>query len=132
MHQSTPKYTGEFALLETSQAHGRTLKVRHIQLIAISGAIGAGVFISIGGPLTSGGPLALLIGVSLWCFVIWVRFSWHPMAKRRTIRGLSTADQQCFSNCVIEMCTLLPVSGGYIYYAGRFLDPSARFAAGCE
>jgi len=30
------------------------------------------------------------------------------------------------------MCTLLPVSGGYIHYAGRFLDPSARFAAGCE
>jgi amino acid transporter len=30
------------------------------------------------------------------------------------------------------MCTLLPVSGGYIHYAGRFLDPSARFAAGCR
>ena len=55
---------------ETLTARG--LRPRHIQLIAISGAIGAGVFISIGGPMTSAGPLGLLIGVGIWSFVIWV------------------------------------------------------------
>lgn len=83
--------------------------MRHVQLIAISGAIGAGVFISIGSPLTAAGPLGLLIGLSLYSFVIW-----------------------CFSDCLIEICTLFPLEGGYVMYAGRFLDPSARFATGCE
>lgn len=71
----TPLCTGEPQPLKEKllRLMCRSLRVRHIQLIAISGAIGAGVFISIGGPLTAGGPLALLIGVSLWCFVIWVR-----------------------------------------------------------
>jgi amino acid transporter len=32
----------------------------------------AGVFISIGGPLTKAGPLGLLIGVAIWCSVVWV------------------------------------------------------------
>ncbi|WWC64096.1 uncharacterized protein I303_106703 [Kwoniella dejecticola CBS 10117] len=80
--------------------------MRHLQLIAISGAIGSSVFLSIGKPLT-GGPLALLLGVSLWSTVIW---------------GIS--------NCLVEMCTLFPVEGGFIYYATRFLDPSMGFSLG--
>jgi amino acid transporter len=28
------------------------------------------------------------------------------------------------------MATLLPLPGGFVYYTGRFLDPSARFALG--
>ncbi|WRT68996.1 uncharacterized protein IL334_005978 [Kwoniella shivajii] len=84
----------------------RGLKMRHLQLIAISGAIGSSVFISIGGPLT-GGPLALLLGVSIWSTVVW---------------GIS--------NCLVEMCTLFPVEGGFVYYATRFLDPSLGFSLG--
>lgn len=34
--------------------------------------------------------------------------------------------------CLIEMITLFPFSGGFVYLAGRFLDPSAQFALGCE
>ncbi|KAL1407891.1 general amino acid permease agp2 [Vanrija albida] len=80
--------------------------MRHVQLIAISGAIGSSVFISIGNPLT-GGPLALLIGVSVWSSVVWA-----------------------LSNCLIEMCTLLPVDGGFVHYADRFLDPAVGFSLG--
>ncbi|WVQ77773.1 hypothetical protein IAR50_007463 [Cryptococcus sp. DSM 104548] len=84
----------------------RGLRPRHLQLIAISGAIGSSVFISIGSPLT-GGPLALLIGVSLWATVVWA-----------------------ISNFLVEMSTLLPVDGGFIHYSSRFLDDSVGFALG--
>ena len=81
--------------------------MRHVQLIAISGSIGAALFVSIGSPLTAAGPLGLLIGVSLWAFVVWTA-----------------------SNCLIEMTTLLPLDGGFITFAGRFVDSSFGMALG--
>lgn len=81
--------------------------MRHVQLIAISGSIGSAVFISIGNPLTSAGPLGLLIGLGIWCTVVWAA-----------------------SNCLIEMTTLLPCDGGFLQYATRFVDPSFGMALG--
>lgn len=81
--------------------------MRHVQLIAISGAIGAALFISIGGPLTKAGPLGLLIGVALWSSVIWAA-----------------------SNCVIEFNTLHPCDGGFVTAAERFVHPSFGMALG--
>ncbi|WWC95853.1 hypothetical protein V866_002720 [Kwoniella sp. B9012] len=85
----------------------RGLRMRHIQLLSISGAVGAGVFVSIGGPLTSAGPLGLLIGIIVWSTVI---------------IGAS--------NCLIEMTTLLPIDGGFITFAGRFMDETIGKAVG--
>jgi amino acid transporter len=81
--------------------------MRHVQLIAISGSIGAALFVSIGGPLTSAGPLGLLLGVIFWAFVVF-----------------------CASNCLIEMTTLLPLDGGFISFAERFVDESFAMALG--
>ena len=81
--------------------------MRHVQLIAISGSIGAALFVSIGNPLVSAGPLGLLIGVSLWCIVVWAA-----------------------SNCLVEMTALHPVDGGFITFAGRYVDPSVGTALG--
>jgi len=81
--------------------------MRHVQLIAISGSIGAALFVSIGGPLTSAGPLGLLLGVIIWAFVVF-----------------------CASNCLIEMTTLLPLDGGFISFADRFVDKSFAMALG--
>jgi len=39
----------------------RSLKGRHMQMIAIGGSIGAGLFVSSGGALHSGGPASLVI-----------------------------------------------------------------------
>jgi amino acid permease len=52
----------------------RKLKGRHLQMIAIGGAIGAGLFIGSGRALSTGGPGALvldfgLIGAMLFCTI---------------------------------------------------------------
>ncbi|WVQ80706.1 hypothetical protein IAT38_002811 [Cryptococcus sp. DSM 104549] len=85
----------------------RGLRMRHVQLIAISGSIGSALFVSIGNPLTSAGPLGLLIGLIIWCIVVWAS-----------------------SNCLIEMTTLLPLDGGFVRFAGRFVDWSLGMAVG--
>jgi amino acid permease len=52
----------------------RKLKGRHMQMIAIGGAIGTGLFIGSGSSLATGGPAALIvafgiIGVMLFCVI---------------------------------------------------------------
>src|SRR5436305_5845638 len=52
----------------------RKLKGRHLQMIAIGGAIGTGLFIGSGSALATGGPAALvldfgIIGIMLFCVI---------------------------------------------------------------
>lgn len=93
--------------LWSGHADSRGLRMRHVQLIAISGSIGAALFVSIGSPLTKAGPLGLLIGVSVWTFVVWTA-----------------------SDCLIEMTSLLPLDGGFISFASRFVDRGFGMALG--
>lgn len=44
----------------------RGLKSHHIQLLAISGVIGTGLFVGTSSVLNSAGPAGLLIGYSVW------------------------------------------------------------------
>ncbi|OXM75749.1 amino acid transporter [Cryptococcus neoformans Bt63] len=85
----------------------RGLRMRHVQLLSISGAVGSGLFVSIGSPLTAAGPLGLLIGIIIWSTVIFGA-----------------------SNCLIEMTTLLPLDGGFITFAGRYVDKAFGNALG--
>lgn len=72
---------------DTSQLH-RKLKSRHIQMIAIGGAIGAGLFIGSGKALSTGGPGAVVLDFSLIGFMLF-----------------------CTVNALGEMATLFPVQG---------------------
>ncbi|PCH05908.1 Amino acid/polyamine transporter I [Penicillium occitanis (nom. inval.)] len=85
----------------------RKLKGRHLQMIAIGGSIGTGLFVSSGSVLNSGGPASLviayiLIGAMLYC----------------TVHALG------------EMAVLYPVAGSFAAYSTRFLDPAWGFAMG--
>ncbi|KAF2769322.1 amino acid permease [Teratosphaeria nubilosa] len=85
----------------------RHLKGRHLQMIAIGGSIGTGLFVSSGSALANGGPASLLIafiliGVMMYC----------------TVHALG------------EMAVLFPVAGSFSAYSTRFLDPAWGFAMG--
>ncbi|KAK7736630.1 hypothetical protein SLS53_006833 [Cytospora paraplurivora] len=86
----------------------RGLKSRHIQFLALGGAIGTGLFIGSGTILELGGPLALLLG-----YLTMMLFVWNIM------------------NILAEIACYLPLKGATIpYFVERFVEPSLAFAAG--
>jgi len=85
----------------------RRLGNRQIQLIAIGGSIGTALFVSIGGALNKAGPGGMLLAYSLYCCLM----------------GL-------VNNSVAEMSVFMPVSGGFIRLAGKWVDDAFGFMAG--
>ncbi|KAL2017900.1 hypothetical protein VTK56DRAFT_1556 [Thermocarpiscus australiensis] len=85
----------------------RELKGRHLQMIAIGGSIGTGLFVASGKALNTGGPASLLlayafVGTMLYC----------------TIQALG------------ELAVTFPVAGSFSAYSTRFLDPAWGFTMG--
>ncbi|OAX82327.1 hypothetical protein ACJ72_03325 [Emergomyces africanus] len=85
----------------------RRLKARHIQFLALSGAIGTGLFIGSGQSLSLAGPLStslayLITGFNLYAVI----------------------------NSIGEMATWLPLPGAAPVYASRYVDPALGFAMG--
>ncbi|RSL75633.1 hypothetical protein CEP51_010690 [Fusarium floridanum] len=80
---------------------------RQIQLFAIGGSIGTGLFVSIGGGLFKAGPVGLLLAFTFYSCII----------------GL-------VNNSMAEMCTLMPISGGFVRMAGKWVDDALGFSAG--
>ncbi|KAF2490290.1 putative amino acid permease [Lophium mytilinum] len=85
----------------------RSLKQRHIQMIALAGAIGTGLFLSLGGALQTGGPLGALLGYALIGAVVCsVQFA------------------------LGETSALFPVTGSFVRHAEFLFDPALGFAVG--
>ncbi|KAF4633767.1 hypothetical protein G7Y89_g4355 [Cudoniella acicularis] len=85
----------------------RPLKPRHIQMIAIGGVIGTGLFLGTAGDLENGGPAGLLIG---YCIMASLLYS--------VMVALG------------EMVSQFPIAGGQFALAGRFVAPELGFAMG--
>ena len=85
----------------------RHLANRQIQLIAIGGSIGTALFVSIGTGLYHGGAASLLIAYTIQSCVL-----------------------AMVNNCVAEMSTAYPVSGGFIRLAGKWVDDALGFMVG--
>lgn len=85
----------------------RKLKGRHLQMIAIGGSIGTGLFVGSGGALSRGGPASLLIAFALIGVMLY-----------STVHALG------------EMAVIFPVAGSFSAYSTRFLDPAWGFAMG--
>ncbi|KAE8446999.1 hypothetical protein EG329_011481 [Mollisiaceae sp. DMI_Dod_QoI] len=99
-HQAAAQATANSGL-------ARKLKGRHMQMIAIGGSIGTGLFVTSGAALSTGGPASLIIaygiiGILMFC----------------TVQALG------------EMAVVFPVSGSFSAYSTRFLDPAWGFAMG--
>ena len=85
----------------------RGLSGRHLNFIAIGGAIGTGFFIGSGAALAKAGPVGCLIA-----FIFVGTILWSVMVS------------------LSEMATYLPTAGAFSAYATRFVDPSLGFALG--
>lgn len=109
---SVPEYNPDKSLAAQINAQygvtQRGLSPRHVQLMAIGGSIGTGLFIGIGGVLSKAGPLSVFLGYLVWGLL----FIWP-----------------C-NLCVAEMCSYLPIKGSIFELAARFVDPALGFAMG--
>lgn len=85
----------------------RRLKSRHLQMIAIGGSIGTGLFVGSGKALAHGGPASVVIAFSLIGIMMFC-----------TVQALG------------EMAVVFPVAGSFASYSTRFIDPAWGFAMG--
>ncbi|CAG8935557.1 unnamed protein product [Penicillium salamii] len=85
----------------------RRLKSRHIQFLALSGAIGTGLFVGTGQVLSLAGPLSAVLAYSITGFNLYAVI-----------------------NSMGEMATWLPLPGAVPVYASRFVDEALGFTLG--
>ncbi|KAI8901080.1 amino acid permease/ SLC12A domain-containing protein [Globomyces pollinis-pini] len=90
--------------VEVEDGMKRGLKNRHIQMIAIGGTIGTGLFIGSGEVLKAVGPMGILISYAIAGMIVF-----------------------CVIMSLGEMATLIPVSGSFNEYAARFHSPALGF-----
>jgi len=96
--------TGEFEEVESAR---KGLHQPYIQMIALAGTIGTGLFLGSGRAIARSGPLGAFLGyLIMGC-----------------VAGAVTL-------AVGEMGTLVPLSGGIVRYAEYFVDPALSFANG--
>ncbi|CAK7227586.1 hypothetical protein SEUCBS140593_006625 [Sporothrix eucalyptigena] len=87
----------------------KDLKGRHMQMIAIGGAIGAGLFVSSAGAFQTGGPASVFIGFLVVGIMVYLMMQ-----------------------AVAELSVVYPVNGAFTMYICRFVDPSFGWACGIE
>lgn len=85
----------------------REMSGRHLQFIAIGGAVGTGLFIGSGASLATAGPVGCLISY---------------IAVGTILYSVMTS--------LGEMATYIPTAGSFTSYSARFVDPALGFAMG--
>lgn len=85
----------------------RKLKSRHVQFLALSGAIGTGLFVGSGQMLSLAGPLSTVLAYLITGFNLF-----------------------CVINSLGEMATYLPLPGAVPIYATRYVDEALGFTLG--
>ncbi|CAM3175731.1 amino acid permease [Lactiplantibacillus plajomi] len=92
---------------EQHQEVHRSLKTRHLSMIALGGSIGTGLFVASGSAISTAGPGGALLayaGIGIMVYFLMTSLG--------------------------EMATYLPVSGSFSTYATKFVDPALGFAMG--
>jgi lysine-specific permease len=92
---------------QSSNELKRSLKARHLNMIAIGGAIGTGIFLALGATINQAGPGGALVAYGVIGIMVYFLM---------TSLG--------------EMATFMPVSGSFGTYASKFVDPALGFALG--
>lgn len=102
---------GDLKNLEHEQRNvgtlNRRLKARHVQFLALSGAIGTGLFVGSGQALSLAGPLSAFLAYLITGFNLYAVI-----------------------NSLGEMAAYLPLPGAVPVFAARFVDPALGFTLG--
>lgn len=104
---SSPAAEAELSPSNNSNELKRGLGSRHLQMIAIGGAIGTGLFVASGGTISQAGPGGALVAYALVGLMVFL-----------LMQSLG------------EMSAKIPVAGSFQTYATRFVSPSFGFAIG--
>lgn len=83
----------------------RKLSARQVQMIAIGGTIGTGLFLGTGKSLATAGPASMLIAYTIVGIIVFL-----------TMLALG------------EMAAFMPIAGSFCTFAGRFVDDAFGFA----
>lgn len=100
----------DIARAEATDKYGhvhRGLKARHVQFIALGGAIGTGLFLGIGRALSKSGPLSLVLGYAIVGIAIFMMMM-----------------------ALGEMAAWLPLPGAIPQFCSRYVDEALGFAVG--
>ncbi|PFH62900.1 hypothetical protein XA68_11219 [Ophiocordyceps unilateralis] len=96
---------GEGLVFVRSDRLRRSLSARQVQMIAIGGTIGTGLFLGSGKSLATGGPASMLLCYAIVGAIVFV-----------TMLSLG------------EMSAFVPVAGSFCSFSGRFVDDAFGFA----
>lgn len=101
------EYVGDVSASPFTNADklARRLSARQVQMIAIGGTIGTGLFLGTGTSIAKGGPASTLIAYAICGGIVFVTML-----------------------CLGEMAAFVPVAGSFCTYAGRFVDDALGFA----
>lgn len=99
--------TGDFHSENTSGGLKRTLTPRHLNMIAIGGCIGTGLFVASGATIAQSGP-----GGALLAFIVIGLMVFFLMTS------------------LGELAACMPVTGSFSTYAANYVDESFGFALG--
>jgi amino acid transporter len=102
--ENPAKYNQETEHIGTLE---RRLKSRHVQFLALSGAIGTGLFVGSGQVISLAGPLSAVLSYAITGFNLF-----------------------CVINSLGEMVTWLPLPGAVPIFATRYVDEALGFTLG--
>lgn len=103
--EARPRYTIESDHPIVADKLNRKLSARQVQMIAIGGTIGTGLFLGTGKSLATGGPASMLIAYLIVGAIVFM-----------TMLALG------------EMAAFVPIAGSFCTFAGRYVDDSFGFA----
>lgn len=106
-HDEQPRFSKPVNARTETGTLQRRLKSRHIQFLALSGAIGTGLFVGTGQVLSLAGPLSAVLAYLITGFNLYAVI-----------------------NSMGEMATWLPLPGAVPVYASRFVDEALGFTLG--
>ncbi|OAA49643.1 amino acid permease [Metarhizium rileyi] len=103
--RASPQHIEDGVMAKESDHLKRALSARQVQMIAIGGTIGTGLFLGTGKSLATGGPASLLICYAITGAIVFVTML-----------------------CLGEMAAFIPIAGSFCSFAGRFVDDAFGFA----